>query len=52
VVSPTGALIAGPLYDEEGTLTVDCDLERALAAKRYFDVAGHYGRTDVLGLPS
>ncbi len=51
VVSPTGSVIAGPLYDEEGMLTVDCDLQRALAAKRYFDVAGHYGRTDVLGLP-
>ena len=51
IVSPTGAILAGPLYDEEGTLTVDCDLSKALAAKRYFDVAGHYGRTDVLGLP-
>lgn len=51
VVSPTGSVIAGPLYDEEGMLTVDCDLQRALAAKRYFDVAGHYARTDVLGLP-
>ncbi len=48
IVSPTGAVIAGPLYDKEGMLTVDCDLERALAAKRYFDVAGHYGRADVL----
>ncbi len=51
IVSPTGSVIAGPLYDEEGMLTVDCDLQRALAAKRYFDVAGHYARTDVLGLP-
>jgi nitrilase len=51
VVSPSGSIIAGPLYDEEGMLTVDCDLSLALAAKRYFDVVGHYGRTDVLGLP-
>ena len=26
----------------------DCDLRLALQAKRYFDVAGHYGRADVL----
>ena len=49
VVSPTGEIVAGPLYDAEGTLIVDCDLREALHAKRYFDVAGHYGRTDVLG---
>jgi predicted amidohydrolase len=48
IVSPTGAIIAGPLYDAEGILTVDCDLRTALHAKRYFDVAGHYARTDVL----
>jgi len=51
IVAPSGSVIAGPLYDEEGMLTIDCDLGKALAAKRYFDVAGHYGRTDVLGLP-
>lgn len=49
VASPTGELIAGPLYDAEGIVTADCDLRAALHAKRYFDVAGHYGRTDVLG---
>jgi nitrilase len=48
VVSPTGDVIAGPLYDEEGIVTADCDLRDALHAKRYFDVAGHYGRADVL----
>ena len=48
VVSPSGEVIAGPLYGEEGIVTVDCDLRVALHAKRYFDAAGHYGRTDVL----
>lgn len=48
VVSPAGELIAGPLYDEEGIVIADCDLRAALHAKRYFDVAGHYGRADVL----
>jgi nitrilase len=48
IVSPTGEVVAGPLYDTEGTLTADCDLRDALHAKRYFDVAGHYGRSDIL----
>jgi nitrilase len=48
IVSPNGALIEGPLYDTEGILVADCDLRDALHAKRYFDVAGHYSRTDVL----
>jgi nitrilase len=48
VISPSGEVIAGPLYDEEGIVYADCDLRAALHAKRYFDVAGHYGRADVL----
>ena len=48
VVAPNGDVIAGPLYDQEGTVLADCDLRDALHAKRYFDVAGHYSRTDVL----
>ena len=48
VVSPGGEVIAGPLYDSEGIVIADCDLREALHAKRSFDVAGHYGRADVL----
>jgi nitrilase len=48
IVSPGGEVIAGPLYDSEGIVVADCDLREALHAKRYFDVAGHYGRADVL----
>jgi nitrilase len=48
IVSPTGDVVAGPLYDAEGVVVADCDLRDALHAKRYFDVAGHYGRADVL----
>jgi nitrilase len=48
IVSPGGDLVAGPLYDEVGLVIADCDLRDALHAKRYFDVAGHYGRADVL----
>lgn len=48
IVAPNGDVIAGPLYDGTGIVTADCDLRDALHAKRYFDVAGHYGRADVL----
>ncbi|MET0896040.1 MAG: carbon-nitrogen hydrolase family protein [Acidimicrobiia bacterium] len=48
VVSPRGDVIAGPCYDTEATLYVDCDLREALHAKRSFDVVGHYSRADVL----
>jgi nitrilase len=49
IVEPTaGDVIAGPLYDEEGILTADCDLRVGLHAKRWFDAVGHYSRTDVL----
>ena len=50
IVEPTsGNVVAGPLYDEEGIVTADCDLRAGLHAKRSFDVVGHYGREDVLG---
>ena len=49
VVEPTwGEVIAGPLYDQEGMVTADCDLRRGLHAKRWFDAVGHYSREDVL----
>jgi nitrilase len=49
IVAPSGAVVAGPLYDTEGILYAECDLREALHAKRYFDVVGHYGRAEVLG---
>ena len=48
IVSPTGDLIAGPIYDDTAIVTAECDLRDALHAKRCFDVAGHYGRADIL----
>jgi nitrilase len=48
VVSPTGEVIGGPLYDAEGIVIAECDLREALHAKRSFDVVGHYSRADVL----
>jgi len=49
VIDPTGEVIAGPLYGEEGIVSADCDLRLGLHAKRTFDAVGHYSRADVLG---
>jgi nitrilase len=52
VVDPEwGEVIAGPAYGEETILYADCDLKRGLDAKRWFDVTGHYSRSDVLAKP-
>jgi nitrilase len=49
IIEPTeGDVIAGPLYDQEGIVTADCDLRQGLHAKRWFDSVGHYSREDVL----
>ncbi|MHA7264094.1 carbon-nitrogen hydrolase family protein [Arthrobacter sp. TMN-37] len=47
-----GRAVAGPLYDQEGMVVADVDLKRTLAAKRQFDVVGHYSREDVLYPPA
>ena len=53
IVEPTwGEVIAGPLYDEEGIVSADCDLREGLHAKRWFDAVGHYSREDVLAAPT
>jgi nitrilase len=48
VVDPLGEILAGPLYDEPGIVFADCDLDRILPAKRWFDAVGHYSRRDAL----
>jgi nitrilase len=48
VVDPSGTVVAGPLYGEEGMLLHDCDLRAGLHAKRSFDAVGHYSRAEVL----
>ncbi|MEZ5042919.1 MAG: carbon-nitrogen hydrolase family protein [Saprospiraceae bacterium] len=47
VVSPLGAILAGPLWDEEGVLYATLDLADCTKAKLDFDVCGHYARPDV-----
>lgn len=50
IVSPMGEVLAGPLYDREGTLFADLDLGEVSRARFDLDVAGHYARPDVLQL--
>jgi nitrilase len=50
IYGPQGELIAGPLWDREGVLIADLDLDAIPRAKFDFDVTGHYARPDVFTL--
>ncbi len=50
VISPLGEVIAGPLYDQEGILFAELDLDEIVRSKVDFDVVGHYARPDVFQL--
>ncbi|MDZ7680365.1 MAG: carbon-nitrogen hydrolase family protein [Fodinibius sp.] len=47
IIGPNGKVLAGPLESEEGIIYADIDLDQIIAAKRMFDVVGHYARPDV-----
>jgi nitrilase len=47
IIAPNGEILAGPLEEEEAILYAEIDLQQIIAAKRMFDVAGHYSRPDV-----
>ena len=47
IIAPNGKILAGPLEAEEGILYADIDVQEIIAAKRMFDVVGHYARPDV-----
>jgi nitrilase len=47
IVSPLGKIIAGPLFDKEGILVADLNLEEVTNSKLDFDVNGHYARNDI-----
>lgn len=50
IISPLGEVIAGPLFDQEGELRADLDLDDVTRARVDFDVSGHYSRPDVFQL--
>ena len=47
IVSPTGDILAGPLFGEAGALIAELDLEEVSKSKLGFDVVGHYARKDI-----
>jgi nitrilase len=50
IVSPLGEVVAGPLWNQEGILYADIDLDEVSRAKLDFDAVGHYSRPDVFRL--
>jgi nitrilase len=50
ICSPTGLIVAGPQRRQKGLLAADIDLHEVRAARRAFDVAGHYARPDIYRL--
>ncbi|MDR3214757.1 MAG: carbon-nitrogen hydrolase family protein [Bacilli bacterium] len=50
IIDPYGNYLAGPLFDKEGIIYADLDLQQVIAARFDFDPFGHYSRPDVLAL--
>lgn len=50
IVAPGGKIIAGPLHQQQGVLSLEIDLDRIGPARRSLDVAGHYARPDIFSL--
>jgi nitrilase len=50
IVDPFGNVLAGPITETDGILYADVDLDVVRAARRRFDVVGHYARPDVFRL--
>lgn len=50
IVGPLGQVLAGPLFNEEGVLYADLDLEEVPRSRLDFDAVGHYARPDVFNL--
>ncbi len=49
IIGPDGAILAGPVFDEETILTAEIDLNRIREEQLTLDVTGHYARPDVFG---
>jgi nitrilase len=50
IIGPDGALLAGPVFNEETILTADLDLSRIAEESLVLDVTGHYSRPDIFDL--
>src|SRR3546814_17937058 len=50
IVDPLGAILAGPVYDEDAILLANIDLAAITRGKMDFDVVGHYARPDIFAM--
>lgn len=50
IVDPLGNILAGPLWDCEGVITAEIDLDAVTRGLYDFDPVGHYSRPDVFKL--
>jgi nitrilase len=50
VIAPGGQIVSGPMRKQVGLLEATIDITRVAAARRAFDVAGHYSRPDIFAL--
>jgi nitrilase len=50
IIDPFGNVLAGPLWDREGVITAEIDLNAVTRALFDFDPVGHYSRPDVFSL--
>ncbi|WP_342805972.1 carbon-nitrogen hydrolase family protein [Alteromonas sp. M12] len=50
IISPMGEILAGPLYNEEGLICAEIDLDQIVKARYDLDPAGHYSRPDIFQL--
>ncbi|WVQ98760.1 hypothetical protein IAU59_005891 [Kwoniella sp. CBS 9459] len=48
IVSPLGEILAGPLWDKEGIIYAEIDVDSLAGAKLDFDPVGHYARGNLL----
>jgi len=50
IISPMGEVLAGPLYDKQGLISAEIDLDDIIKARYDMDPVGHYSRPDIFKL--
>jgi nitrilase len=50
IIDPYGHLLSEPLWNQQGTIYADLDLNKVIASRMEFDGIGHYSRPDILKL--
>ncbi|GFZ45583.1 hypothetical protein JCM24511_03311 [Saitozyma sp. JCM 24511] len=48
IVGPLGEVLAGPIWDQEGIIFADLDMDSLLGARLDFEAAGHYAREELM----